>query len=311
MMDKFLHNWWGVIPSLQIRRIRRFVFLSLLTLSVTGVQAQTAVKFNDDIRYSQWVIESRLGDFYGNTSDFGFTTYKRDLTVNKEVTKWKNNTSEPKDPYIDYVPGLVAKATIEAADYYKEFDWAKPWFKSVEWYGNKCTVPTKPDNLDAINASKMYFGIYSLTNSTDGAFKDDANASTTASKATTQLGNALAALKHYNDNYAFPASTTLNSKDIAGGWYHKNTYQKQMWLDGQYMGPATLAQLINGYSSYSNNKVSDDDWSLITKQFTIVWEQCWNDTEKLLYHAFSSEKLSYWTSNPQPPSKNDIELKEK
>lgn len=296
IMDKFLHNWWGVIPSLQISRIRRFVFLSLLTLSVTGVQAQTAVKFNDGVRYSQWVIESRLGDFYGNTNDFGFTTYNRDLTVKKEVTKWKNGGA---DPAIDYVAGLVAKATIEAADYYKAFAWAKPWFKSVEWYGSECTVPTKPDNLDAINASKMYFGIYSLTNSTDGAFKNDANASTTASKATTQLGNALAALKHYNDTYAFPASTTLNSKDIAGGWYHKESYSKQMWLDGQYMGPATLAQLINGYSSYSTNKVSNDDWSLITKQFTIVWEQCWNETEKLLYHAFSSEALNYWTSDAE------------
>lgn len=295
-MEKFLHNWWGVIPSLQISRIRRFVFLSLLTLSVTGVQAQTAVKFNDGIRYSQWVIESRLGDFYGNTNDFGFTTYNRDLTVKKEVTRWKNGKA---DPGIDYVAGLVAKATIEAADYYKAFDWAKPWFKSVEWYGNECEVPTSPDNLDAINASKMYFGIYSLTNSTDGAFKNDANASSTASNATTQLGNALAALKHYNDTYAFPASTTLNSKNIAGGWYHKSSYSEQMWLDGQYMGPATLAQLIKGYSSYSTNKVSDNDWKLVTKQFSIVWDQCWDETEKLLYHAFSSKALTYWAGDAE------------
>lgn len=286
-MEKFLHNWWGVIPSLQISRIRRFVFLSLLTLSVTGVQAQTAVKFNDGIRYSQWVIESRLGDFYGNTNDFGFTTYNRDLTVKKEVTRWKNGKA---DPGIDYVAGLVAKATIEAADYYKAFDWAKPWFKSVEWYGNKCEVPTKPDNLDAINASKMYFGIYSFTNSTNGAFKDDANASTTASKATTQLGNALAALKHYNETYAFPASTTLNGKDIAGGWFHKKDYLKEMWLDGQYMGPATLAQLKGEYSSYKD--ITTDDWALITKQFSIVWDMCWDEKEQLLYHAFCSEARS-------------------
>ena len=292
IMDKFLHNWWGIIPSLQISRIRRFVFLSLLTLSVTGVQAQSEVKFNGDVRYSQWVIDSRLGDFYGNTNDFGFTTYNRNLSVKKEVTKWKNGSAKPD---IDYVAGLVAKATIEAADYYKAFNWAKPWFKSVEWYGNKCTVPTSPDNLDAINASKMYFGIYALAN---GSFRSNAETKT-ASTATEQLGNALTALKYYNTNYAFPASSTLNGKGITGGWYHKSSYSKQMWLDGQYMGPATLAQLINGYSSYSTNKVSNDDWSLITKQFTIVWEQCWNETEKLLYHAFSSEALNYWTSDAE------------
>ncbi|MDD6394175.1 MAG: hypothetical protein PUG21_07900, partial [Prevotella sp.] len=136
---------------------RLLLLLCLILVGAGGAKAQSDVKFNEGVRYSQWVIESRLGDFYGNTNDFGFTTYNRDLTVKKNVTKWKNGST---NPYIDYVPGLVAKATIEAAEYYKNFDWAKPWFKSVEWYGNKCTVPTSPDNLDAINASKMYFGIY-------------------------------------------------------------------------------------------------------------------------------------------------------
>lgn len=293
-MDYFFQEqrWTDTFLSLHVKKFKRIILFLLIAFSAAGAKAQSDVKFNDYVRYSQWVIDSRLGDFYGNTNDFGFTTYNRDLTVKKNVTKWKNGST---NPYIDYVPGLVAKATIEAAEYYKNFDWAKPWFKSVEWYGNKCTVPTEPDNLDAINASKMYFGIYALAN---GSFSSNAESST-ASKATTQLGNALSALKHYNETYAFTTGTTLNSKDIAGGWYHKSTYQKQMWLDGQYMGPALLAQLINGYSSYKNNKVSEDDWSLITKQFTIVWEQCWDSDAKLLYHAFSSEQLNYWTSDAE------------
>ena len=293
-MDYFFQEqrWTDTFLSLYVKKFKRIILFLLIAFSAAGAKAQSDVKFNDGVRYSQWVIDSRLGDFYGNTNDFGFTTYNRDLTVKKNVTKWKNGST---NPYIDYVPGLVAKATIEAAEYYKNFDWAKPWFKSVEWYGNKCTVPTEPDNLDAINASKMYFGIYALAN---GSFSSNAE-STTASKATTQLGNALSALKHYNETYAFPASTTLNGKDIAGGWFHKKDYLNQMWLDGQYMGPALLAQLINGYSSYTSNKVSDNDWDLIAKQFTIVWNQCWDDTEKLLYHAFSSEALSYWTSDAE------------
>ena len=293
-MDYFFQEqrWTDTFLSLHVKKFKRIILFLLIAFSAAGTKAQSDVKFNDGVRYSQWVIDSRLGDFYGNTNDFGFTTYNRDLTVKKNVTKWKNGST---NPYIDYVPGLVAKATIEAAEYYKNFDWAKPWFKSVEWYGNKCTVPTEPDNLDAINASKMYFGIYALAN---GSFSSNAE-STTASKATTQLGNALSALKHYNETYAFPASTTLNGKDIAGGWFHKKDYLNQMWLDGQYMGPALLAQLINGYSSYTSNKVSDNDWDLIAKQFTIVWNQCWDDTEKLLYHAFSSEALSYWTSDAE------------
>lgn len=275
---------------------RLLLLLCLIVIGVTGTKAQSDVKFNDGVRYSQWVIDSRLGDFYGNRKKFGFNTYDRNLNTKNTVSTWyKEDGTTNYSIQVDYVAGLVAKATIEAAEYYKNFDWSKPWFKSVEWYGNKCTVPTSPDNLDAINASKMYFGIYNLAN---GTFKDDAG-SNTASNATKQLGNALTALSNYNKNYAFAAGTTLNSVDIAGGWYHKSTYPKQMWLDGQYMGPATLAQLINGYSSYSSNKLTDNDWNLITKQFTIVWEQCWDSDAKLLYHAFSSDQLSYWTSEPE------------
>ena len=261
----------------------------LLVLCGNVAKAQSDLTFNKGIRYSQWVIDSRLGDFYGNKRSYGFTTYNNDLSVKKEKTTWIDTNGTSKYSIkVDYVAGLVAKATIEAAEYYKNFDWSKPWFKSVEWYGNKCTVSTTPNNLDEINASKMYFGIYNLAT---GAFSDN-DESNTVSTATTQLGNALTALSNYNKSQVGAAGTTLDNKGSAGGWFHKESYSNQMWLDGLYMGPATLAQLINGYSSYSSNKLSDNDWDLITKQFTIVWEQCWDSHAKLLYHAFSSEKLS-------------------
>lgn len=307
-MDYFFQKqrWTDTFLSLHVKKFKRIILFLLIAFSATGTKAQSDVEFNDYVRYSQWVIDSRLGDFYGNTNDFGFTTYNRDLSVKKEVTKWK---SGKENPYIDYVAGLVAKATIEAAEYYKNFDWSKPWFKSVEWYGNKCTVPTSPDNLDAINASKMYFGIYNLAND---AFKNVAGKNEageeTATYAQKQLGNALTALGNYNKEYksdgtggyAFPASATLNSQDIAGGWFHKKSYLHEMWLDGQYMGPATLAQLINGYSSYSSKKLTDNDWKLITKQFSIVWNMCWDDTEELLYHAFCSEpRSSTWAADAE------------
>lgn len=299
-MDYFFQEqrWTDTFLSLHVKKFKRIILFLLIAFSAAGAKAQSNVKFNDYVRYSQWVIDSRLSDFYGNRKKFGFNTYDSNLNSKNTVSTWYKEDGTNYSIQVDYVAGLVAKATIEAAEYYKNCDWSKPWFKSVEWYGNKCSVPTSPDNLDAINASKMYFGIYNLANSTNGAFKDNAEEGT-VKKATDQLGNALTALKYYNENYAFGANTTLNGKDITGGWYHKKSYSKQMWLDGQYMGPALLAQLINGYSSYKNNKVSEDDWSLITKQFTIVWEQCWDSENELLYHAFSSEPLSYWTSDAE------------
>ena len=235
-MDYFFQEqrWTDTFLSLHVKKFKRIILFLLIAFSAAGAKAQSDVEFNDYVRYSQWVIDSRLSDFYGNRKKFGFNTYDSNLNSKNTVSTWYKEDGTNYSIQVDYVAGLVAKATIEAAEYYKNFDWSKPWFKSVEWYGNKCTVPTSPDNLDAINASKMYFGIYNLANSTNGAFKENAEEGT-VKKATDQLGNALTALKYYNNKYAFAANTTLNGNDITGGWYHKKSYSKQMWLDGQYM----------------------------------------------------------------------------
>ena len=60
-----------------------------------------------------------------------------------------------------------------------------------------------------------------------------------------------------------------------------------MWCDGQYMGPALLAQMINEYEEYTPLTV--DDWGMIVKQFTISWQYLWNDEVQLLYHAFTAD----------------------
>ena len=57
---------------------RLFLLLLLPCLSVIGVKAADSnggVKFNPDVRYSQWAINSRLHDFYGNQKKFGFDYY--------------------------------------------------------------------------------------------------------------------------------------------------------------------------------------------------------------------------------------------
>ena len=60
-----------------------------------------------------------------------------------------------------------------------------------------------------------------------------------------------------------------------------------MWCDGQYMGPALLAQMVNEYADYA--AITADDWDLITRQFTISWRYLWNPDVRLLYHAFTAD----------------------
>lgn len=246
------------------------------------------VKFNPGVRYSQWAINSRLHDFYGNTKLFGFDVYDANNTK-KSTVQWKNDKKANIDKSFDYVAGLVAKATLEAADYYAGFDWSKPWFYSAQAFAAEVTYSndSKP-TLDAMNAVKMYFPILSSSLKSDNV----------VTKANTALANLANDMKNYNTNYSIGGSkSTLNEgnasdaqKQMFGGWFHKSSdYVDQMWLDGAYMGSATLAQLT-GYLGDDKNIFGskEADWNMVAKQLNIVWNQCWDSNKQLMYHAFSA-----------------------
>ena len=256
---------------------RLFLLLLLPCLSVIGVKADSngGVKFNSGVRYSQWAINSRANDFYANTTPFGLATYKDDGTIDKP----RNDTKKK----LDYVPGLVAKSMIEAADYYQGFDWSKPWFLSVKEYGDAydTLIPKDGKSFDDLNGTKIYIGI----NSNHYASADDKKMVTTALASVKQgFGNA-------NNTYVIPQGTLAEKagKNVAGGWWHKSTYNNQMWLDGAYMGSALLAQLTQFYGNSDNVFGSKEaDWNMVAKQLNIVWDMCWNSTDKLMYHAFDA-----------------------
>lgn len=239
--------------------------------SPTLPAAGTPLTFEDNVLYSKLVINSRLHDFYANKKIRGINTYD---AQGNQIAPAAGGMA------FDYVPGLVAKAVIEAAQYYSDKEWAKAWFYSVQSYANAnaSLVPTSGGSLDDLNAAKMYFGVRELA---EGTFSSIADAST-VSNAKTAMERTAKGLAAHNSTY----SIKTGDKAAYGGWYHKSSYVNQMWLDGQYMGPALLAQLIN--KGYGINKNAADDWDLITKQFSICWHYLWDADKELLYHAFSS-----------------------
>ena len=197
--------------TLIFRDYQVFVFLLTFLLTTFGVKASNGVKFNSAVRYSQWAINSRANDFYANTTDFGLAKYGVD---SQPITARKDTKNK-----LDYVPGLVAKAMIEAADYYKGFDWSKPWFLSVKEYGDAYynSVENTGGSLDNLNAVKLYFGIYNNPNSDE---TDKANAKTAISRA--QAG-----LVAHNKDHSIP-SGTLAGDGVVGGWFHKTVYNNQI-----------------------------------------------------------------------------------
>lgn len=267
---------------------RLFLLLLLPCLSVIGVKAADSnggVKFNSGVRYSQWAINSRLHDFYGNQKKFGFDYYDNTGTPTKEVTWYKLDGTTKVDRTFDYVAGLVGKASLEAADFYENFDWSKPWFYAAQGYATGIPYANTSMTLDNMNAAKMYFPILA------GKLMSP-DAKTVATKA---ISDVIAHMKTYNSTYVIGSGkSALNSsnandtqKAMFGGWFHKSSdYTDQMWCDGQYMGPALLAQIIK-HTGKTNN-ISDNDWDIIAKQFSITWAQLYDKTTGLLYHGFTA-----------------------
>lgn len=231
------------------------------------------VKFNSGVRYSQWAINSCANDFYANTTKCGMATIKDGKVSNSSFGK----------STLDYVPGLVAKSMIEAADYYQGFDWSKPWFLSVKEYGDKYygSVEDTGGSLDNLNAVKLYIGLFNNINATE----------TDKNNAKTAISRAQAGLVAHNKSNSIQAGTLAEKagNNVLGGWFHKTAYNNQMWLDGAYMGSALLAQIVNFNGTGTHVFESTTaDWNMVTKQLNIVWNMCWNSTDKLMYHAFEA-----------------------
>lgn len=232
------------------------------------------------------IIQHRITDFYANKKLMGLNRYALDGNVTRPNDGGDNLK-------FDYVPGLVAKAVIEAADCFSDSGFAKTWFWSVEDYANRCIdeVPTVGKSLDDLNATKMYFALYDLTDPETGAFRQIAKPETHAN-AKLAMERAIQGLRDVKENFVI---TDKVSRECAGGWWHKGVYPNQMWCDGQYMGPALLAQLIKyGYTIDG----AEEDWRTITRQFDITWHKLWDAKEQLLWHAFSAdpkgEKARLW-----------------
>ena len=275
------------------------MYLSLMLLCFCAIGAKAAdtngsVKFNPGVRYSQWAINSRLYDFRGNQKAYGFAKWNSETG---SLGGYANNMK------LDYVAGLVGKATLEASDYYVDFDWAKPWFKSAQAYATNYNYSAQEKakmTLDNMNAAKMAFHI--INNSKWG----EETAKTTAKSAIEAI---ITDLKYYNEYNVIGGTNsevkeaTANDvqKKMLGGWFHKYNYVDQVWCDGMYMGPALLAQLID-YKKAINN-VSNDDWSLLTKQFSITWEQLRDSKTGLLYHGMTATPtITDWSKDTTPTS---------
>jgi unsaturated rhamnogalacturonyl hydrolase len=82
-----------------------------------------------------------------------------------------------------------------------------------------------------------------------------------------------------------------------GGFWHKEIYPSQMWLDGLYMGAPFYAQYT---SEYEEGKNLDD----VAKQFEIIQKHTVDKETGLLLHAWDESKKQEWADKVTGKSPN-------
>jgi len=83
----------------------------------------------------------------------------------------------------------------------------------------------------------------------------------------------------------------------SGGFWHKQRYPNQMWLDGLYMAEPFYAE----YSSISHHP---ENFADITRQFVLIDEHARDPKTGLLYHGWDESRQQRWASKATGDSPN-------
>jgi unsaturated rhamnogalacturonyl hydrolase len=110
------------------------------------------------------------------------------------------------------------------------------------------------------------------------------------------LGRQLLLLYGVTQDARYAKAATLLYQQLAhqprtasGGFWHKQRYPNQMWLDGLYMAEPF-------YAEYASTFHHPEDFNDITHQFVLLNEHARDPKTGLLYHGWDESKRERWAS---------------
>ena len=119
------------------------------------------------------------------------------------------------------------------------------------------------------------------------------------------LGRQLLLLYRTTHNPRYAEAAALLYRQImyqprtpSGGFWHKQSYPNQMWLDGLYMAEPFYAE----YASLFHHPEAFRD---ITHQFALMQQHALDPATGLLYHGWDESKQQRW-ANPQTGTSSQI-----
>lgn len=183
--------------------------------------------------------------------------------LNKYPSAWQIDGTEK--PKWDYKMGLVLSAfekLYQKTNNEKYFNYIKGYAdEMIDADGNIKKYEMSEYNIDCANPGKLLFNLYNKT-------KDNRYL-----KVLQQL------------------RTQLESqpRTASGGFWHKQIYPNQMWIDGLYMAEPFYTQYT---VTYEKGKALDD----IARQFELVQKHLTDQKTGLVYHAWDESKEIGWAN---------------
>jgi unsaturated rhamnogalacturonyl hydrolase len=206
---------------------------------------------------------------------------------------------------------LAANATVARAD---EDEWAVHFANSAiaRWPGGHIAPAGAPsiwnyelgtllEGMDSVwlsTADPSYF--HYIQNSVDALLAPDGSIPTLKPDEhqldNILLGRQLLLLYGVTRNQRYLTAATFlydqlaqQPRNASGGYWHKQRYPNQMWLDGLYMAEPFRAE----YASISHHS---EDFADITHQFVLMEQHARDSKTGLLYHGWDESKKERWAS---------------
>jgi unsaturated rhamnogalacturonyl hydrolase len=108
------------------------------------------------------------------------------------------------------------------------------------------------------------------------------------------LGRQLLLLYHVTQEQRYATAATLLYRQLmhqprgaSGGFWHKQKYPNQMWLDGLYMAEPF-------YAEYASTFHHPEAFADVARQFALMDEKARNSKTGLLYHGWDESKHERW-----------------
>ncbi len=183
---------------------------------------------------------------------------------------WQYETQKPK---WGYHQGVTFKAMLDMWRYTGD----KRYYNYTELYGDSViaedgtikTYNVKAYNIDLINAGNILFTLYKETGEE-------------------KYRKAIQTLREQMRD---------QPRTSQGGFWHKQRYPHQMWLDGLYMGSPFLAQ----YAKAFNEPALFDE---VVRQVQLMARHTYDAKTGLFYHAWDESKKQQWADKETGQSPN-------